>query len=149
MMLVWLRMVCLKELWSQANEIHLLCRLLLPKDIWWKHYISTLLVPAFGFDFDFLKDLFILSNIPETIVLVDRLFPSTALVREYLLRDLMIIWLNLLHKMWWYQFLSLYNSSRRSRSMITRIRMAYSDCALWRGYIIFTSLEQILMFSSF
>lgn len=101
MMLVWLRMVCLKDLWSQANKIHLLSRLLLPEDIWWKHYIPTLLVPAFGFDFYFLKDLFILSNIPETIVLVDRFFPSTALVREYLLRDLMIVWLNLLHEMWW------------------------------------------------
>jgi hypothetical protein len=102
MMLVRLCMVSLKDLWSQCKYIHLVCRLLLPEDIWWQHYITTRLFPAFGLDFYFLKDLFILSDIPETIILGSSLFPSTSLVRENFLRDLMIIRLNLLNEVRWY-----------------------------------------------
>lgn len=102
MMLVRLCMVSLKDLWSQCKYIHLVCRLLLPEDIWWQHYIPTRLFPAFSLDFYFLKDLFILSDIPETIILVSCLFSSTTLVREYLLCDLMIIRLNLLDEVRWY-----------------------------------------------
>lgn len=130
MMLIGLCMVCLKDLWSQSKHIHLVCRLLLPKDIWWQHYIPTWLVPAFGLDFYFLKDLFILSYIPETIILVSRLFSSTALVREYLLCDLMIICLNLIYKVRWYQLLLL-NYCLSFRAIVTRKRMTFSDCTLW------------------
>ena len=129
MMLIRLCMVCLKDLWSQSKHIHLVCRLLLPKDIWWEHYIPTWLVPAFGLDFYFLKDLFILSYIPETIILVSCLFPSATLVRKYLLRDLMIIRLNLLDEVRWY-YLMLLDNSWRDRRMVSRKRMAFSNSTL-------------------
>ena len=138
--LIWLRIVCLEYLRCQPKNIHLICRLLLPEYIRRQHYISARLFPAFGLDFNILKDLFILSNIPKAIVLMSSVFPSAALVWEYFLSHFVIVLFNLLNKVRWLQFLMLDHNWGR-RSMITRDGMASSNCALWNWNI--TSLDRI------
>ena len=142
--LIWFSMVSFEELRGESGKkVHLISRLLLSEDIRRQHNIPTGFVSAFGLDFNFLEDLFVLDDVSETIIFINRsLLTSTSLVRHYLLCNLMIIWLNLRQEMG--RFLLNYDRSRWG--MVTWIGLALFDGTFWWRIVYYASSTDVILF---